>query len=542
MFRMSDGDAIPDDFGLGPIETLSRVADPSPAPEHSVFWSQWKASVTAARPVLTERKPGGTGVESVDPSDPSCTHAFESLGVRIGCRLILPPDEVPIRAGLVSTHGYAASGPVADRDPLFAGLAARGVAVLNIRVRGFAGSRLDTGDLTEPSGAGLGWICRGLDHGVESADAPIPGDIQHWVYPQAIADLVNGVRALRWHLQDASGQQPPLLVHGESFGGGLAVGAASRLVGRGPGLTRVARLILALPTMGDWRWRHAHAGRVGGSGGEIERLIAIADERRPGFGDVVRGRLRVCDSVVLASRVRCPALCKLAERDQVVPAPTAAAVFNALGVDPGRKWRFVVPHGHAETGLSNARKHAEFQRAAEWFCDPGRAPAEAIAAYARDVAGEPAEKSKRAAVDSGPGLFGGIEPPEGPEQVLCAAYASAGRTLDDLPYTPEFEELWTSVAKAVNLDRRGVLHRLQNLRKAGKLPKLGRAATGAVAVEPDEEATLTALVTEHAGSLGARDALPYTDGFEAVYAAFCERTSRQLTQHDLWRLIAKVCK
>jgi len=42
----------------------------------------------------------------------------------------------------------------------------------------------------------------------------------------------------------------------------------------------------------------------------------------------------------------------------VVPAPTAAAVFNALAGDPGRKWRFTVRYGHHDGGVADMRRHA----------------------------------------------------------------------------------------------------------------------------------------------------------------------------------------
>ncbi len=364
--------AEPDDFGVNPVDTLAHVGDPTPAREHSVFWSHWMSALEGDAPSLVERHDGGTGVAQIDPTDETCTHAFESLGgVRIGARLQLPPGDTPIRVGLVSTHGYAVSKPIEARDPLFAPAAERGVAVLNIRIRGFAGSRLDTGDLQTPDADGLGWITRGLDH--ESDDV---ASAMHWVYPQAVADLFQACRALRRWLTGRGAGGVPLFLHGESFGGGLAVPAAAKLEGRGFDRARIDRLVLALPTMGDWPWRHAHPVRAG-SGVEIQKLLA----RRPELGEIIRLRLRLLDSVVHAGRVRCPVLCKLAERDEIVPAPTAAAVFNALRVDPGRKWRFVVPHGHAETGMANARRHAEFERCMTDFLDPSREPIESMPAW-----------------------------------------------------------------------------------------------------------------------------------------------------------------
>lgn len=38
------------------------------------------------------------------------------------------------------------------------------------------------------------------------------------------------------------------------------------------------------------------------------------------------------------------------------------------------------------------------------------------------------------------------------------------------------------------------------------------------------------------------DDLPYTDEFERIYAKFCERTGRDWTRHDVWRLLSNARK
>ena len=396
---------LPDDYGLDPIATLSRVADPTPDPGHSVFWAHWRRLVDAQRPALVARREGVTGLSEIDPSDDTATHALESFdGVRIGGRLLTPPPGTPVRAGLVSGHGYRASRPLDERDGLFGALLERGVAVLNIRVRGYAGSRLDVGDLTLPietgPAAGLGWIARGLAETGGGAAEAHPHETMGWVYPQAIADIYNACRALRWWVEERVSADdavpdgcPRVFMHGESFAGGLAVGAAAMLHGRQAGRTVLDRLVLALPTMGDWPWRVFTSGRTTGSGAEVLELL----NREPWLAGLIKSRLRQCDSVVLAERIHRPVLCKLAQRDEVVPAPSAAAVFNALGVDPGLKWRFVVPHGHAETGIANARKHAEFERVITDFLDPARRPEVALHAWERGEEVErPASDAARA--------------------------------------------------------------------------------------------------------------------------------------------------
>jgi len=519
-----------DDFGLGPIETLARVADPTPAVDHSAFWSRWHKRLQGPRPTLVERVAGSGGLSEVDPSDTTATHAFESLGVRIGVRVQRPPNNAPVRAAVVSTHGYAASLPLADRDPLFGDLTERGVAAVNVRVRGFPGSRLDCGDLCAPPEPGLGWITRGLD-----AEGDPAGAADAWSYANAVADLFNACRAVRAWLNDAAGAHAPLFLHGESFGGGLAVAAAAMLDGRPDAITRIDRLVLGLPTMGDWPWRLSAQGRAGaGSGDEVRTLL----DRTPERADAVRTRLRFADSVVLAREVTCPVLCKLALLDAVVPAPTAAAVFNALGVDPGLKWRFTVPVGHAEAGIANARRHALFERCAHDFLDPGADPGAVMATWDDRLFDTP-EPEAGASGDTG-SLFDGGEP--GPVDGLVDAYVRTGRTLDDLPYTDEFEQLWSATVKATRLDRAGTIHKLQNLRKAGKLPRLGKSATKPIKLEPDEESTLAAMVVEAAGTLGQRDRLLYSADFDRVVERFNARTGRSLTHHALWRLVAKLAK
>lgn len=541
---MADRAPEPDDFGLSAVQTLARVGDPSPAREHSVFWTRWHGELDEIDPVLSERTPGATGIAEPDPSDETCTHAFESVGLipgdgpgqtagraRIGCRVVLPPEGTPIRAGLVSTHGYGASLPVAERDEVFRRVLETGVAVLNIRVRGFRGSRLDTGDLQTPRAPGLGWITTGLDE-----PDPAPQSTMRWVYPQAVADVFQGCRAFRRWTAERAGRDVPLFLHGESFGGGLAVPAAARLEGRGYERARVDRLVLALPTMGDWPWRLDHPAGTG-SGGEIQRLL----DRAPELGELIRTRLRLLDSVVMAGRIRRPVLCKLAERDEVVPAPTAAAVFNGLRVDPGLKWRFVVPHGHAETGLPNARRHAEFERCMAEFLNPASDPVAAMRAWAERLHAS-AEEAPAATGETAP-LFG-ADDPGGDDlgRIISAAYERTGRTLDDLPYTDEYERLWNELKEPTRTDRRELFHKLHNMRKAGRLPRIGRAKSQPPKIDPAEEQTLSELVIAAAGSLGQRDRLPYTDAFDKLLESFNGQTGRSIGPHECWRLIAKLAK
>lgn len=513
---------LPDDFGFSAVQTLAHVGDAAPGRNHSVFWNHVAAAIWAESPSVLPASGG-----DADPSDPTATERVLSIkNTRIGCRLLRPPSGTPVRALCVTTHGYSQTQTLAEQEQEWSELASRGVAVLLVRVRGYPGSQRDCGPLvTHP----LGYITFGLD-----LVAQRPEDHLGWVIPQAAADVVNACRALRKTFT-SNGVTPPLFLHGESFGGGLAVLAASILTLKDEG---PARLAIALPTLGDWPWRVQHV-KPGGPADTINeqvwRVLIGARERQP----QIEHTLRLADAVVHAPRVRCPSLCKLATRDDIVPAPAAAAVYNGLGTDTGRKWRFVVPQGHFEGGLKNARRHALFTKAMHDFLDPR---VEAHAGMARwesilsDGEREPAH------VNTAPALFPGATLVD-TDQVLADAYAAEGRTLDDLPYTAEFGRICERVAgAAVSLSAREVLHRLHTLRKAGKMPKVGRSETTAIRVNTEEEATLSQLVVAAVGSLGQRDRLPLTPEFDAIVERFNTSTGRTLTPHDVWRLVAKLAK
>jgi cephalosporin-C deacetylase-like acetyl esterase len=356
----------PDDYGLSPIETLAHVGDATRSLRHGAFWKTWSAAVFSQEPALSER-----GARDEDPSDPSATHQFESARhVRIGAALRLPAGR--IRAGLVALHGYGEVPHLAQSSTRWEGLVARGVAVLVIRVRGYPGSRLDAANLAAVSEArgGGAWITLGLEEPICENGCGC-----EWSFSYAVADVVNAYRALRALLsRSAGGSRLPVFIHGESFGGALAVTAASALADH----DEPARLALGVPSMGDWAWRLAEDGgvmRAGyGSGQKVKELLRDRPER----AIEMTNTLRVLDTVIHARRVRCPVLCKLATRDDVVPAPTAAAVFNALATPPGEKWRHVTRFGHWDGGIADARRHAEFEARVDAFLDPGADPLDSM--------------------------------------------------------------------------------------------------------------------------------------------------------------------
>jgi argininosuccinate lyase len=126
---------------------------------------------------------------------------------------------------------------------------------------------------------------------------------------------------------------------------------------------------------------------------------------------------------------------------------------------------------------------------------------------------------------------------------VLAEYEQIGRTLDDLPYTPEFDRLHAAALRSLpGVSKKDLLHKLHNLRKRSALPKVGRSPALPVRLDPGEEEWLREAVVRTCGSLGQRDQLPYDERFEPLVAAFNARTGRSLDPHTVWRLTAKLAK
>jgi catechol 2,3-dioxygenase-like lactoylglutathione lyase family enzyme len=140
------------------------------------------------------------------------------------------------------------------------------------------------------------------------------------------------------------------------------------------------------------------------------------------------------------------------------------------------------------------------------------------------------------------GLFAGVEERTGAKRnELTRIYEQIGRTADDLPYTPHFETLFSGYAKeyATPPTRQEVWRHLLNLRKAGKLPKLGDARSHPPEVSPETKELLRALLGE---DIGRRDRLPYTERFDRLVEEFNESQARPLSPHAIWRLVATIAK
>lgn len=345
----------------GFVRTFAHIGDPVPASDHSPFWKHWFEDLIECTPVLTRRA-------YEDPSDPGATHEFvSSEGVVIGTRLVLPRDGRPVGASLVTVHGDMPPDPLEVNARRWQRVADRGVAVLLMRLRGYPGSRVSCGNLTEIGERGNTWITHGFDS--ESHE--------DWILPKGVADVCNACRVMRNALLhrdtdleirvDDEIEHPGVYLHGSSLGGGMAVISAAQLIGKLRGESIVDRLAIAMPSLGDWATRFASPS---GTAAQLRAIVDADPDRR----EELMGRLKLCDAIVHGRRVRVPTLGMLARQDAVVPADCAAAVFNSIDADPGRKWRYLIDHGHTDGHAPTNRRIALFRRALCDFFDPRFAP------------------------------------------------------------------------------------------------------------------------------------------------------------------------
>ena len=130
--------------------------------------------------------------------------------------------------------------------------------------------------------------------------------------------------------------------------------------------------------------------------------------------------------------------------------------------------------------------------------------------YCLIAAPNPAQSVSEIEAAKSPGaLFAGVEEKVAVKaDALASIYQNLGRTADDLPYTPHFETLYSSYASKLETKptRQEVWRHLLNLRKAGKLPKLGEARSRSPKVDPEAEATIAkpAWQATSASGIGCR--------------------------------------
>jgi catechol 2,3-dioxygenase-like lactoylglutathione lyase family enzyme len=146
-------------------------------------------------------------------------------------------------------------------------------------------------------------------------------------------------------------------------------------------------------------------------------------------------------------------------------------------------------------------------------------------------------------VKSSATLFTGIEVRAAPKRELLAKlYEKVGRTADDLPYTPHFEQMYEpyiATQSDPKPSRAEVWRHLLNLRKAGKLAKLGPARSRPPEVSEEIRRELRELLGR---DIGKRDRLPYTKRFDVLVNSFNKTLPRPLSPHLIWRLVAIIAK
>jgi len=129
------------------------------------------------------------------------------------------------------------------------------------------------------------------------------------------------------------------------------------------------------------------------------------------------------------------------------------------------------------------------------------------------------------------------------DQALVRLYVEVGRPVDDLPYTAEFEKICQKIFGLTdNSTQRHAFDRLLRFRKSGRLPRVGRLNVDRTPITDDEEEILSNLIVRSAGTIGHRDALPYTAEFDQIVDAFNQQTRRNLDAHTVWRMVSRVAK
>lgn len=318
----------PEDYGLTEKQTLAFEVTDDPPADFDAFWGTMREEI-ATLPATWRGTVDGPIGEVI----------MESVrGVRVVARLSMPSPRP--RGVVIALHGHDAPAVFGEEIEPWSEV---GLATLRLRVRGYPPSTMDIDDLRTD------WILTKL------------GVADSWIVRGAVADVIQAYRCARRHF----GPQMPISLHGESLGAGLAVIAAAQLAAMGD---EPFRMVLAHPDLGAWRWRSGQ--HCGGPGGRVnERLIAMRGE-----GQHILETMLLYDAVYHARHLACPTLCKLAARDDFVPAPAAAAVFNAIATD--RKWPYRTVYGHFDGGLADSRRHAFFAQINAQFVDPADEPEE----------------------------------------------------------------------------------------------------------------------------------------------------------------------
>lgn len=129
------------------------------------------------------------------------------------------------------------------------------------------------------------------------------------------------------------------------------------------------------------------------------------------------------------------------------------------------------------------------------------------------------------------------------DQRLVDEYERLATPVDDLPYTSEFQRMVDRLQSSGDTRTPAeILRRLLRLRKAAKLPRVGRVATTSLKPPTEDVELLEGLLRQELSSPGARDSLLYTEQFDRMLAQYNLTATQTLSPHDFWRLIARLSK
>lgn len=142
-----------------------------------------------------------------------------------------------------------------------------------------------------------------------------------------------------------------------------------------------------------------------------------------------------------------------------------------------------------------------------------------------------------------PSIFDDVKPLSAADQRLVDGYVASGRTTDDLPYSPEFDDFLRTLRDSGDeRTEQEIVNRLFRLRKSARLPVLGLRSAPIGSVSPQDVELANFLLNKTVGSVGSRDQLPYTPRFETMFEAYNRDATRPLDKHQFWRLLARIAK
>ena len=122
------------------------------------------------------------------------------------------------------------------------------------------------------------------------------------------------------------------------------------------------------------------------------------------------------------------------------------------------------------------------------------------------------------------------------QEHLQELYDAAGIARDELPYSPQFDEIWQGFQDRTfkNAEREQVFGAILKYVRSSSNSASGKAIESKVTDEQLKQ--LKALLPRHAkgGKI-----LPYSDEFEAVHKEFAKHASVELNELEFWQAMQK---